>query len=75
MVTSWPSYFPACSIVIVVIARFSVRISNHQFTRFRKWTSITLGTNAIRNFLSTTAQVARFGISAGKLTKDFAYLI
>jgi hypothetical protein len=22
MVTSWPSYFPACSIVIVVIGRF-----------------------------------------------------
>src|SRR5882762_9986253 len=34
IVTSWPSYFPVCSIVIVVIVRFSGRSPNHQFIRF-----------------------------------------
>src|SRR5205807_9553348 len=33
IVTSCPSYFPACSIVIVAIARFSIEIPKIQFTR------------------------------------------
>src|SRR5208283_220311 len=33
MVTSWPSYLPACSMVMMVMARFSVVNSNEQFSR------------------------------------------
>src|ERR1700757_4219784 len=36
MVTSWVSYFPACSMVIVVIVRFVILSANQQFIRFDK---------------------------------------